>query len=257
LRKRISLARAAAGLGFVSGTVTAVVGLAIAIFVPLSGSYLAEGAEGLATGASAAGDAVRVLGGDFGSTSSLLGQVSGSVLQTSAIVEQIRLALGEARSSAADLIEASESAAGDLDALAAPMALLSPAVRPGEASMHLRAAAGAGWRTLGRIDSLSTELSGLEAMLDGVAFAVDSLGSDLSTSAGAMETASRRLSSIEDMAGLLSDETVVDLAGLLIGVAVFLTGAFQVFLAAALISLSRLRGGGETCPSPLEGCPQG
>jgi tetrahydromethanopterin S-methyltransferase subunit B len=245
-----ALVKFSAVCGYATGGALVLAGLCIAIGVPLESDSFASGARGFADGISGAEDATRVLGQDFEESSSLLGAVSGSVLQTSVITGQTRTTLSHARDAAGDLVSACNLTADDMDGISERLAGFIAPVDLGPAAEHLRSAAVAGSMAVSSMDSLGLRLAELQEMLADVASSIDSLGSDLAATRGTMEDAGSRLESVRQLAGRMSSSSFVAVAGICVGLGLVLLGLQQMVLSTLLL---RLKPGQEPSKAP---CPE-
>jgi hypothetical protein len=221
-------------VGVVLGALSVTAGVALAVFSMVQRDSLAEGAGELADGLSSAEQAVRVLGEDFGSSTSLLGRICISVTETSRIVDITAGSVEDAVDAGEDLVTASRTAAAALDRLSLQAALLLGPNDLSTSASHLRAAADAGERVIASMDSLSLRMDGLGFMLLGVASSVDSLRSDLSVTREVMAGAAGRLAGLESLARSASAASFPTAAGVVGGILLVLTGLQQIVLSSFL-----------------------
>lgn len=221
-------------VGVVLGALSAAAGVALVVFSIVQRDSLAEGAGELAEGLSSAEQAVRVLGEDFESSTSLLGRISSAVTETSRIVDITAASLEDAVDAGEELVTASSTAADVLDRLSQQAALLLGPNDLSASASHLRAAADAGDRVIGTVDSLSVRMDGLGILLLGVASSVDSLREDLSVTREVMAGAADRLEDLESLAQSASAASFPTAAGVVGGILLILTGLQQIVLSSFL-----------------------
>ncbi len=193
------------------------------------GETVTRSATGLADGLEGAERVLDVLGADFEGSSTLLGQVSGAVMETAGVLSATGAVLESLDSSAGEMVAFSDGMADDLEGLAAALGPLGQGRLTGPAG-RLRLAADAARLLLENLDGLDGRIAALESTLVTVSISVDSLARDLGRTHEAVTRARGDMAGLRRLAASVAEGDAARNAIVLAGLILVFLGAQELIM---------------------------